>query len=101
MVAASLVDIATAIATRGRVDVIGVVVDALSVGSTKGTSMVVSFELKDDKFDLPAWDGSLKIKYFNNDESKMPHAKVNDVLLLRGIKVRNTLITHEACNFKH
>lgn len=102
MVAPNLVDIATACTTHGRrVSVIGVVVDVMSPAPTNGSSTVVTLELKDDKFELPAWNGCLKVKYFKDDESTLPPAQKNDVILIRNIKVRNTLLTHEACSFKH
>jgi hypothetical protein len=33
-------------------------------------------------FDAPTWQGGLKTKYFNDDESHLPNVELNDVVLL-------------------
>lgn len=87
MATAELVDIATACSRRGLLCVLGVVVDRLDVYRTKGSSSCVTFTIKDSQFDAPSWQGGLKIKYFNDDESKLPDVCLNDVVLLRDIRV--------------
>jgi hypothetical protein len=84
---ADLVDIGTACARRGFINTVGVVVDKLDVYRTKGSSSCVTFTIKDAHFDSPSWSGGLKIKYFNDNESVLPEIRLNDVVLLRNIRV--------------
>ncbi|KAJ5610981.1 hypothetical protein N7510_007700 [Penicillium lagena] len=86
--ATSLVDIPTACSSHGLVTVVGVVVDALDVFRTRGSSSCVTFTIKDSEFDAPTWQGGLKVKYFNDNESFLPQVRLNDVVLLRKIRVR-------------
>ncbi|KAJ5811605.1 hypothetical protein N7474_007906 [Penicillium riverlandense] len=86
--ATSLVDIPTACSSHGLVTVVGVVVDALDVFRTRGSSSCVTFTIKDSEFDAPTWQGGLKVKYFNDKESFLPQVRLNDVVLLRKIRVR-------------
>jgi protection-of-telomeres protein 1 len=67
--------------------VLGVVVDTLPIFRTKGSSKCVTFTIKDSHFDLPSWSGGLKVKYFSDDDSHIPNVKIDDVVLLRNIKV--------------
>ncbi|KAJ5656653.1 hypothetical protein N7507_008603 [Penicillium longicatenatum] len=83
-----ITSIETACHSRGLASVIGMVVSKLDVRHSKGSSYTVTFELKDSRFDTPAWADSLKVRFFNNDESKLPHVQNNDVVLLRNIRVR-------------
>ncbi|KAJ6102254.1 hypothetical protein N7486_004681 [Penicillium sp. IBT 16267x] len=73
---------------RGLISVIGMVVSKLDVYHTKGSSSCITFEIKDSKFEAPPWADSLKIKYFNDNESKLPHVLNNDVVLLRNIRIK-------------
>ena len=73
------------------VDVIGVVVDLLPPGRTKGSSWVVTFTLKDSDFDQSTWRG-LKIKYFGNGPDELPPVQLHDVVLLWGIRVCASLL---------
>ncbi|KAJ5102089.1 hypothetical protein NUU61_004311 [Penicillium alfredii] len=87
MAAMNLVDIQSACSTKGILNVVGVVVDTLEVYRTKGSSSCVTFTIKDSEFDAPSWHGGLKIKYFNDNENFLPTVHVNDVVLLRNIRV--------------
>ncbi|KAJ5558969.1 hypothetical protein N7461_002941 [Penicillium sp. DV-2018c] len=89
MASGHLTDIPTAISLKGNRNVIGVVVDTLPPYRTRGSSACVTFTIKDSDYDAPTWEGGLKVKYFNDDESHIPAVSVNDVVLLRGIYVRN------------
>ncbi|OAX78529.1 hypothetical protein ACJ72_07161, partial [Emergomyces africanus] len=81
-------DIQTALSKQNRVvNVIGVVVDALSPRLSGGSSYVSTFTLKDNDISSGYLNG-LKIRYFNNDESFLPAPQHEDVVLLRQIKVR-------------
>ncbi|KAJ5803228.1 uncharacterized protein N7503_005678 [Penicillium pulvis] len=76
-----------ACSSRGLVTVIGMVVSKLDAYRTSGSSYCITFELKDYDFDGPDWANSLKIKYFNDNESKLPPVLKHDVVLLRNIRV--------------
>jgi hypothetical protein len=80
--------VSTAKYTQGHNNVIGIVVDCLPITKSGGTSYAVTFTLKDSVYGPrnPSWDG-LKVKYFNNDEHRLPNVKVNDVILLRRLRV--------------
>ncbi|KAL4944152.1 hypothetical protein BDV06DRAFT_115083 [Aspergillus oleicola] len=83
------VDVAKAIATRGAVNVMGVVVDVMGdPHKTQGTSFCQTFTLKDsDLNNGHTWDG-LKVKYFQVTAMRLPLPQVGDVVLLRNIYVR-------------
>ncbi|KAJ5488725.1 hypothetical protein N7539_003615 [Penicillium diatomitis] len=83
----ALIDIPSACARRGYLSTIGVVIDVLPPFQTKGSSTCVTFTLKDSLFDQPHWAGGLKIKYFNDHPDALPVVQVDDVVLLRGIRV--------------
>lgn len=87
MASSELVDITSACSRRGYLSTIGVVVDILPPYRTKGSSACVTFTLKDCHFDQPYWYGGLKVKYFNDHMEALPTAQVNDVVLLRNIRV--------------
>ncbi|KAJ5943403.1 hypothetical protein N7516_003571 [Penicillium verrucosum] len=87
MASGDLVDITTACSSQGNFNVLGVVVDTLPLFRTRGSSACITFTLKDCDFDGPTWRGGLKVKYFNDDESHLPSVKLNDVVLLRNIRV--------------
>ncbi|KAJ5295589.1 hypothetical protein PENANT_c001G08974 [Penicillium antarcticum] len=87
MALGDLVSISTACTSRGTFSVLGVVVDTLPLFRTKGSSACVTFTIKDSEFDAPHWQGGLKVKYFNDDESHLPNVQVNDLVLLRSIRV--------------
>lgn len=91
MAPAELISVSAACCTRTKVNTIGVVVDKLDVYKTRGSSYGVTFTIKDCDFDAPTWQGGLKVKYFNDDQSVLPVVQVNDVVLLRGIRVRSSL----------
>ncbi|KAI9039655.1 telomere-binding alpha subunit central domain protein [Aspergillus affinis] len=83
-----LVDIPTAMSKQGNVTVLGVVVDAMAPMRSRGTSIFITFTLKDSNLDNGhTWDG-LKIKYFRDNESQLPPVRKGDVLLLRNVWVR-------------
>ncbi|KAJ5894063.1 hypothetical protein N7495_005754 [Penicillium taxi] len=85
---ADLVPIPTACShLHTRHTVVGIVVDKLDPYHSRGSSACVTFTLKDSDFDLPSHSGGLKVKYFNDDTNELPAVDVNDVVLLRGIKV--------------
>ncbi|KAJ5629331.1 Telomere end binding protein [Penicillium herquei] len=84
---AGLIDIATACSNVGPASVIGVAVDVMAIFRTKGSSSCITFEIKDEDLDGYAWEQSLKVKYFNDNESNLPHVMLNDVVLLRSIRV--------------
>ncbi|KAJ6036645.1 Telomere end binding protein [Penicillium herquei] len=84
---AGLIDIATACSNGGSSSVIGVVVDKMDIFRTRGSSACITFELKDEDLDGYAWEQCLKVKYFNDNESCIPHVMLNDVVLLRGVRV--------------
>lgn len=87
MASPELVDITTACSRRGYVSTVGVVVDVLPPYRTKGSSACVTFTLKDRHFDQPSWSGGLKVKYFNDRMDTLPNAQLNDVVLLRNVRV--------------
>ena len=89
MVPPGYVDITTALYSRGSVNVIGVVVDVFGdVFRTGGSSVCITFTLKDTNLDNGhSWDG-LKIKYFNDDRASLPPVKERDVVLLQDLRVR-------------
>ncbi|KAL2838288.1 hypothetical protein BJY01DRAFT_237526 [Aspergillus pseudoustus] len=83
------VDVARALVTRGAVNVMGVVVDVWgSPRRTNGTSVCLTFTIKDSNLNNGhTWDG-LKIRYFKETESLLPPVTQGDVILLREIWVR-------------
>ncbi|KAL4912276.1 hypothetical protein BDW62DRAFT_26097 [Aspergillus aurantiobrunneus] len=83
------VDIANALATRGVVNVMGVVVDVWGgVFKTQGTSVCITFTIKDCNLDNGhTWDG-LKVRYFKEMETMLPPVREGDVVLLRGLYVK-------------
>jgi protection-of-telomeres protein 1 len=87
MASGNLTDITTALSIRGNLNVIGVVVDTLPLFWTRGSSACITFTIKDADLDGPTWEGGLKVKYFNDDESRLPGVRVNDAVLLRGVYV--------------
>ena len=87
MASGELVDITTACSSQGNFNVLGVVVDTLPLYRTRGSSACITFTIKDSDFDGPTWQGGLKVKYFNDDESHLPNVKLNDAVLLRNIPV--------------
>lgn len=87
MASDDLVTISTACASRENLNVIGVVVDTLPLYRTRGSSACITFTIKDNDFDGPSWQGGLKIKYFNDDDSHLPNVQLNDIVLLRDIRV--------------
>ncbi|KAJ6139143.1 hypothetical protein N7471_005629 [Penicillium samsonianum] len=87
MAPGDLVDITTACSLQGTFNVLGVVVDTLPLFRTRGSSACITFTIKDSDFDAPTWQGGLKVKYFNDDESYLPNVKLNDVVLLRNVRV--------------
>lgn len=84
------VDIATACSTHGLVNTLGVVVDKLPPFHTKGSSSCVTFTIKDNDIYGGDWRSGLKIKYFNDDESRLPAICDDDVVLIRGVRVSLT-----------
>ncbi|KAF9892532.1 hypothetical protein FE257_001641 [Aspergillus nanangensis] len=84
------VDVPTALTSYGSVvSVTGVVVDVFrGVWKSQGSSSCITFTIKDaDLNNGHTWDG-LKIKYFKDDESKLPPVQHGDVILLRNIYVK-------------
>ncbi|EED12893.1 telomere-binding alpha subunit central domain protein [Talaromyces stipitatus ATCC 10500] len=83
------VSVDTAKRSQGYHNLIGVVVDCLPKSRSQGSSYVTTFTIKDSDLGPgnQAWKG-LKIKYFNDDEHRLPDVKVNDVILLRRLRVR-------------
>ncbi|PTU24890.1 hypothetical protein P175DRAFT_055008 [Aspergillus ochraceoroseus IBT 24754] len=87
---AKFVNISTALATKyGPVNVIGVVVDVWGGAfKSQGTSLCITFTIKDTNLNNGhTWDG-LKIKYFKETESLLPPVREGDVILLRDLAVR-------------
>lgn len=85
----SYVDVASALATRGAVNVMGIVVDVWGSGvfKTQGTSFCITFTIKDSNLDNGhTWDG-LKIKYFKDKECLLPAVQLGDVVLVRDLWV--------------
>lgn len=87
-VPARFVSVDTAKSSQGHHNLIGVVVDCLPKVRTGGTSFAVTFTIKDTDYRKgnESWRG-LKIKYFSNDESRLPDLRLNDVILLRRLRV--------------
>lgn len=85
------VSVDTAKRSQGYHNLVGVVVDSLPKSRTSGTSSVVTFTIKDSDIapGNATWTG-LKIKYFNDDEHRLPDVQLNDVILLRRLKVSNS-----------
>ena len=82
------VGVDTARASQGYYNVIGVVIDCLPKRRTSGSSVAVTFTIHDVNYgpENPSWNG-LKIKYFSDHEHRLPDVRVNDVILLRHLKV--------------
>lgn len=87
MASGDLVDITTACSSQGTFNVIGVVIDKLPLFRTRGSSACITFTIKDSNFDAPGWQGGLKVRYFNDDESYLPNVELKDVILLRNLLV--------------
>ncbi|KAL4787911.1 hypothetical protein BJX76DRAFT_368258 [Aspergillus varians] len=83
------VDVANALATRGAVNVIGMVVDIWGGAfKSQGTSTCITFTIKDCNLDNGhTWDG-LKVRYFKETESMLPPVREGDVILLRNIWIK-------------
>ncbi|KAL2819126.1 hypothetical protein BJX63DRAFT_418899 [Aspergillus granulosus] len=82
------VDVASALVTRGAINVMGVVVDVLGARKTNGTSFCLTFTIKDSNLNNGhTWDG-LKIRYFKENESLLPPVSEGDVVLLRELWVK-------------
>ncbi|KAL1969704.1 hypothetical protein VTN77DRAFT_8257 [Rasamsonia byssochlamydoides] len=81
------VGVNTARSGQGYVNVIGVVVDCLDKTRSRGSSLVVTFTIKDSDLETKSWDG-LKIKYFNDNEHFLPDLRLHDVILLRNLRIR-------------
>ncbi|EPS32783.1 hypothetical protein PDE_07743 [Penicillium oxalicum 114-2] len=90
MANSALVDIPTACSRRGYLSTLGVVVDVLPPLQTKGSSICVTFTLKDCLYEEPTWTGGLKIKYFNDHRDALPSVQLDDVVLLRDIRIEIT-----------
>lgn len=102
MAPADLIDITSACAARTRVNTIGVVVDKLDLHKTRGSSYGVTFTIKDYDFDGPTWQHGLKVKYFNDDDAALPIVQINDVVLLRSIRVSHLCLHgHELISALH
>jgi hypothetical protein len=80
------VDIRSARSGQGFVNVIGVVADALPKALSSGSSFMVTFTIKDSDFDGESWDG-IKVKYFNNNEDRLPNDHKHDFILLLNLRV--------------
>lgn len=89
----NFVDISTALSSQGYISVIGVVVDILPKFQSGGSSAVITFTLKDSEFGFNSWEG-LKIKYFNDKMSSLPDVQLHDVVILRNIRVRFSLLNY-------
>ncbi|KAJ6144759.1 hypothetical protein N7470_008654 [Penicillium chermesinum] len=64
-----LMDVATALRAKHKsISVVGLVVDHLPPMHTRGSSICVTFTIKDSHWDTPSWADGLKIKYFHDDE---------------------------------
>ncbi|KAJ5159703.1 uncharacterized protein N7482_006707 [Penicillium canariense] len=87
MASSELVDISTACSRRGHLSTVGVVVDTLPPYRTKGSSVCVTFTIKDCHFDKATWYGGLKVKYFSDTMDALPNPRVNDVVLLRNVRI--------------
>lgn len=84
------VNVDDAIVRRGVLSVMGVVVDIMggTAYRTNGTSMCITFTIKDQNLDNGhVWDG-LRIKYFKESETLLPPVQEGDVILLRDLRVR-------------
>ncbi|KAI9373673.1 hypothetical protein BJX61DRAFT_372823 [Aspergillus egyptiacus] len=85
----SYVDVAQALATRGCVNVMGIVVDAWEIPfQCRNSSFCITFTIKDSDLDNGhTWDG-LKVKYFRETEDQLPPVKKGDVVLLRDLWIK-------------
>jgi hypothetical protein len=68
------------------VSIIGIVVDALPISQSGGTSLISTFTLMDSDLWRESWRG-LKIRVFNDKEFALPTPQVGDAVLLRKIRV--------------
>lgn len=59
----------------------------MDIHKTRGSSYGATFTIKDCDFDTPTWQGGLKVKYFNDNQAVIPMVQVNDVILLRNLRV--------------
>lgn len=82
-----LIDVATALDSQGRVNVIGMVVDTMTVFQSKNSSYLITFTIKDCDFGTNAWQG-LKVKYFHRKMDSLPDVKEGHVIVLRNLRVR-------------
>jgi hypothetical protein len=84
------VNVNDAIVRRGVLSVMGVVVDIMGGAAyrTNGTSMCITFTIKDQNLDNGhVWDG-LRIKYFKESETLLPPVQEGDVILLRDLRIK-------------
>ena len=73
-------------------NVIGVVVDLLPPRQSGGSSIGVTFTIKDCDFSGDAWRG-LKVRFFRDRQADLPSPSLGDVVLLRMIQVDTTIST--------
>ncbi|KAL4990857.1 hypothetical protein BDW68DRAFT_193850 [Aspergillus falconensis] len=84
------VDVNDALVRRGILSVMGVVVDIMGGAAyrTNGTSICITFTIKDQNLgNGHVWDG-LKVKYFKESETLLPPVQEGDVILLRGLPIK-------------
>ncbi|CAD6576115.1 MAG: hypothetical protein ASARMPREDX12_007733 [Alectoria sarmentosa] len=73
---------------NAEVNLMGVVIDFLAPGQSKGTDLISSFSIADSSH-CGVYDGGLKVRYFRPSASEMPAIRRNgDVVLLRSIKIK-------------
>ncbi|BDD55208.1 hypothetical protein MPDQ_005779 [Monascus purpureus] len=82
-----LIDVATALDSQGRVNVIGMVVDTMTVFQSKNSSYLITFTIKDCDFGTNAWQG-LKVKYFHRKMDSLPDVKEGHVIVLRNLRIQ-------------
>ncbi|KAL2862755.1 telomere-binding alpha subunit central domain protein [Aspergillus lucknowensis] len=83
------VDVANAIVTRGSVNVMGVVVDVWGGAfKSQGTSVCITFTIKDSNLNNGNTMDGLKIRYFKETETLLPPVREGDVVLLRDLRVK-------------
>lgn len=67
-------------------NIVGVVVDLLPPRQSGGSSVGVTFTIKDCDFSSDAWRG-LKVRFFRDRQADLPSPGIGDVVLLRMIQV--------------
>ncbi|KAK9854518.1 hypothetical protein MYU51_003575 [Penicillium brevicompactum] len=86
-----LTPISTACSKVGKWKVLcGVVIDTMGIRKSGGTSLSITFTIRDDDFDKSWRDpGSLKVRIFHDNETCLPDVRLDDVVLIRNMRTKD------------